>query len=201
MTGAERKTNFIDSTIAMVAKVGMENLRTKQIAEAVGLSEASMFRYFGSKEEILREAFFVVDKRVSALLSGSRHIDELKTESIIDVAYKIWLDVYHYLLEHRDETLFLIRYRYSAYYTDEVRSQRQAYSGAFDYAYDLLEAQFGTPDATYRGFAINYIFELTLCFAEKIVTGRVKESKDLESRLWGSIKGALGSLILSSKQV
>ena len=76
-------------------------------------------------------------------------------------------------LENKEETIFLIRYRYSSLYTEEVRSKRQAYNGGFDRAYAVFEKHLGSSDRSYRGFLINYIFEMTLCISEKIIAGKI----------------------------
>lgn len=67
-----RKVSFVDATIKTVAQVGLENLRTKQIAAESGMSEATMYTHFGSKEEILNTTFLVLDRRFSDLLTKNK---------------------------------------------------------------------------------------------------------------------------------
>lgn len=195
------KELFFEGTIHAVANVGMENLRTKMVADSAGFSEAAMFRYFSSKDDLLCQTFLEVDRRVSNVFMDLFRKTNLKTESFIDATHRIWKQIYRYLIEHGNETLYLIRFRYSALYTDEIRSMRQAYGGSFEHIYVILEERFGSAINTYREFLVNYIFELTLCFAEKILTGRVKDSEVVENRLWAAITGAIGNLLSGEAQL
>ena len=108
--------------------------------------------------------------------------------------YAIWHKVFRYLIEHKEETIFLIRYRYSSLYTEEVRSKRQAYNGGFDKAYAVFEKHLGSSERSYRGFLINYIFEMTLCFAEKIIAGKLEDNEDTEQEIWLAVSSAVNSL-------
>lgn len=201
MAEISARQTFINAAIKKVAELGLENVRTKQIAQEVGVSEATMYRYYSSKEELLRDAFLETDHRISRLLTASKYFptgSESKQE-IRERAFLIWSKVYHYLLSHPEEALFLIRYRYSAYYTDEVRSLRDAHAGGFDAVYDLLEQLYGEPQFAYRGFLINYIFELTLCFVERANTGRFRATPEMENSVWQAILGAVSGLLKSSR--
>lgn len=193
------RKSFMEGTIRQVAAVGIENLRTKNIAEETNYSEATLFREFKSKEDLLCCAFLEVDKRISDLLTESPYIKTTGEMDFSVIAFSIWRKVFRYLVAHPEETLFLIRFRYSSLYTDEIRSKRQAYNGSFEPVYDVIVRRLGTPTDTYRGFLINYVFELTLSFAEKVVTGRIKDSEEMEVRLWSAISGAITNMISEPK--
>ena len=184
---------FIEGTIQTVAKIGIENTRTKDIADFAEFSEATMYRRFPTKEVLLREAFLCVDQRISSILTKSAYILNPGDTSFELAIYDIWHDVFRYLLKHKTETIFLIRYRYSSLYTEEVRSKRQAYNGGFDRVYTVFEKQFGCLDQSHREFLISYIFEMTLGFAEKIITGKLKDNQDTEQEIWSAISGAMNA--------
>lgn len=184
---------FIESAIKKVADSGLENLRTKQVADHTGFSEATLFRIFKTKESLLDAAFLYVDKRLSDIVAQSEYLslsDEMPFEKAL---YRMWKEVYRHLLDNKEETVFLIRYRYSSLYTKEVRSQRQAYNGSFEKIYDVFDKWFGVSSSTYRGFLINYIFELTLCFADKVIEGMVQDTEETEERIWRAVISAAKS--------
>ena len=185
---------FLTSAVHIAAKVGIENLRTKDVAEQAGFSEATMFRHFESKEALLGTAFLSIDKKVSDLLLQSPLMSKSGAESFDDFIYSVWHTVYRYLINNSEEALFLLRFRYSSLYTDEIRAKRQAYNGAFDKAYAVFEKRFGPSSGMYRGFLINYIFEMTLCFSEKIFTGKLTDDADTEIRIWLVISAAVKAL-------
>lgn len=191
----DTRNELLESAIRLVAKNGMENIRTKEIAEDVGISEGTMYKHFKSKNEILRDAFFLVDTRISSILTQSSFASSVNIENFWDMVHEIWEKIYSYLLSHEEETLFLIRFRYSALYTAELRKKRQAYNGMFDEIYKSLEKIHTLPPDIYRGFLTSYIFEITLCFAEKYVTGRIPEDDSLEDNLWNAVKGAVVGML------
>lgn len=192
---------FIEGTIKTVAAIGIENMRTKHDADYAGFTEATMYRRFSSKEILLREAFLYIDKKISSILTQSSYIRKPDDTPFELAIYAIWHKVFRYLIGHKEETIFLIRYRYSSLYTEEVRSKRQAYNGGFDKAYAVFEKHLGCSDCSYRGFLINYIFEMTLCFAEKIITGKIEDDKDTEERIWLAVSSAVKSWTLQQEAV
>ena len=192
---------FIKGTIKTVAEIGIENMRTKHVADYAGFTEATMYRRFSTKEILLRDAFLSVDKKISAVLTQSAFIRNPEKTPFELGVYAVWHKVYRYLIEHREETIFLIRYRYSSLYTEEVRNMRQAYNGEFDKAYEVFEKRFGKTEHFYRGFLINYIFEMTLGFAEKIITGKIEDDKDTEERIWLAVSSAVKSWTLQQEAV
>ena len=175
---------FIKGAVHTVADVGIENTRTKDIAGRTGFTEATMYRIFPTKELLLREAFLYIDKQVSDILSQSDYVLHPDNTPVELAVYAIWRKVYRYLLDHKEETVFLIRYRYSSLYTDEVRGMREAYNGGLDNACDVFEQNLGELKGTSWQMLIANAFEVTLCYAEKIITGRLEDTKETEKSIW-----------------
>lgn len=185
---------FIEGTIKTVAEIGIENMRTKHVADYAGFTEATMYRLFPTKTILLRDAFLSVDKKISDILTQSSFIRNPEKTPFELGVYAVWRKVYRYLIEHSEETLFLIRYRYSSLYTEEVRNMRQANNGGFDRAYAVFEKHYGENAHSYRGFLINYIFEMTLAFAEKVITGKIEDSEAAEESVWLAVSSAVDQL-------
>ena len=190
---------FIEGAIKTVAEIGIENLRTKHIADYADFTEATMYRRFPSKEAILREAFLYVDKRISNILTQSAFIRKPEDKPFESAAYAVWHKIYRYLIEHEEETVFLIRYRYSSYYTDEVRAMRQAYNGSFDRVYAVFDKYFGCTDHSRREYLFNYIFEMTLCFTEKVVTGKMEDNRESEQGVWTAVSSVAKTWALQQR--
>lgn len=52
MTGEDRKNQIVDTAIRIFSEKGFSATKTKEIADAVGISEAAIFKYFSNKEEL-----------------------------------------------------------------------------------------------------------------------------------------------------
>ena len=185
---------FIEGAVQTVARIGIENMRTKHVADYAGFSEATMFRRFPTKEILLRDTFLYIDRYISDILMQSAFIRNPDSIPLELGFYAAWHRIYRYLVDHGEETIFLIRYRYSSLYTDEVRGMRQAYNGGLDRIYEAFEKNYGVKNNTYRSFLPAYIFEMTLGCAEKIITGKIEDTQEAEDLAWLAVSGAVESL-------
>ncbi|MBX3297953.1 MAG: TetR/AcrR family transcriptional regulator [Acidobacteria bacterium] len=62
MSGDERREQILRAAVALFSQKGFKGTTTKEIASAVGISEAMVFRHFASKEELYRA---LLDAKVS----------------------------------------------------------------------------------------------------------------------------------------
>lgn len=177
------KERLMHAAVVTVAERGIENAGTAFIAKAAGCSEAMIYKLFTDKTDLLNEVFLSIDRAIS-LEALSLWNSRPQNETLIDTTHRAFQMIYRRLLTKSDETLFLLRFRYSSLYTSSIRSKRYAYNGAFDAVHSAVESYYSGHEFGYSGFVLNYLFELTLTFAEKVLTGRFTDSKELENRLW-----------------
>ncbi len=64
MTAAERKQQIVEVTMDLVAKNGVQSTTTSRIAAAAGISEATLYRHFASRTDMLLAAMDLVYERV-----------------------------------------------------------------------------------------------------------------------------------------
>jgi len=64
MTAPERRQQIVEVTMGLVARHGVQATTTSQIAAAAGVSEATLYRHFASRTEILLAAMDLVYERV-----------------------------------------------------------------------------------------------------------------------------------------
>lgn len=192
---ANTRERLIASAVKTVAERGTEGVTTAVLARRAGCSEAMIYKCFEDKEDLIREAFRVLDERVSRIALENFSAIRADGSNFMEVVYSAWHKVYRYLLATPEEALFLIRYRYCSLYTDAVRSERLAYNGTFDKVHEMVESKFGASRATYRGFYINYALEITLSFAERVITGRLKDTQALESVVWKLVSDSIGTFL------
>jgi TetR/AcrR family transcriptional regulator, fatty acid metabolism regulator protein len=70
--GAERRAQIVEETLRLVAEHGLVGASMSRIAEAVGISNAALYRHFDSREEILIAAHDVLMDRIFAWLNSSK---------------------------------------------------------------------------------------------------------------------------------
>jgi AcrR family transcriptional regulator len=75
--GPERRAQIVQETLRLVAEHGLAGASMSRIAEAVGISNAALYRHFDSREDILIAAHDVLMDRIFAWLNSSRSASAL----------------------------------------------------------------------------------------------------------------------------
>jgi AcrR family transcriptional regulator len=72
LPGTERKAQIVEATLRLVAEHGLAGASMSRIADAVGISNAALYRHFDSREGILIAAHDVLIDRVFVWLNSSK---------------------------------------------------------------------------------------------------------------------------------
>ncbi len=75
LPGGKRKAQIVEATLRMVAEYGLMGASMSRIADEVGISNAALYRHFGSREDILIAAHDALIERVFAWLNSSNAPD------------------------------------------------------------------------------------------------------------------------------
>ena len=71
MTAAERKQQIVEVTMDLVAKNGVQSTTTSRIAAVAGISEATLYRHFASRKDMLLAAMDLVYERVFKVIHSA----------------------------------------------------------------------------------------------------------------------------------
>ncbi len=71
MTAAERKQQIVQVTMDLVAKNGIQATTTSRIAAEAGISEATLYRHFASRTDMLLAAMDLVYERVFKVIQSA----------------------------------------------------------------------------------------------------------------------------------
>ena len=69
MPAEERRRHILEATREVFARLGLKGARTRELAQAAGINQATLFEHFKSKEELFIAA---VVEPLEALMEGSR---------------------------------------------------------------------------------------------------------------------------------
>ena len=108
------KQAFIEGTVRVVARDGLDKTTTKAIATEAGLSEAYIYRCFESKEALLCAAFHMEDVAFAYFLKQNLVGMHIQNTPWKDRAFQLWSASWRFILGRRDDCLFYLRYYYSA---------------------------------------------------------------------------------------
>ena len=103
------KQAFIEGTIRVVARDGLDKTTTKAIATEAGLSEAYIYRCFESKEALLCAAFHMEDVAFAYFLKQNLVGMHIQNTPWKDRAFQLWSASWRFILGRRDDCLFYLR--------------------------------------------------------------------------------------------
>ncbi len=77
-TSEKRKKEIVEAALDLVGEKGIESLRTSQLADRVGFSEAALYKHFSNKKEVIRTTIQTAGKELIESLTKS--IEEAETD-------------------------------------------------------------------------------------------------------------------------
>ncbi len=77
-TTKERKKEIVKAALDLIGEKGIGSLRTSQIADRVGFSEAALYKHFPNKKEVVRATIQTAGKNLIESLTSS--IEEVETD-------------------------------------------------------------------------------------------------------------------------
>jgi AcrR family transcriptional regulator len=80
LTGEERRRVIVEAALALFSQKGFRGTTTKEIAEAAGCSEATIFKHFTTKDE-LYSAILEAKSRIEEALAKAAHAATRKDDS------------------------------------------------------------------------------------------------------------------------
>lgn len=175
------------ATIAYVAAYGLENVTTKKVATAMGISEGTIFNNFPNKKVLLVECLYHIDNQIDAVFRNLPSFSPNLSKGIRN----FWYVYFDYMVTHSDYAKFYRQFRQSSYYDETVVAGQDK---SFSFFAKLI-----SKNACYFGFNPHFywtfIIETTLNFAIRVADGTLPGTpKDIE-RIYGLISyGFIGNL-------
>lgn len=182
-------------TIELGAEVGLESFTIKKLATHIGMAPGSIYSHFESKDELLEEAFYRVDRHIAALYEGFG-LEVSGENTKIDDTIRFLLERYlDFLIAHPDETLFYFRFRTSPRYTEQVQDHQFEYFQGFLGIVNMADAQLGFLARIPWDVLWVYVLDTTLSFASRVITGGIDNSEANRSAMIDLIVCGLDTMI------
>lgn len=99
---------FIEGTVRVVARDGLDKTTTKAIATEAGLSEAYIYRCFESKEALLCAAFHMEDVAFAYFLKQNLVGMHIQNAPWKDRAFQLWSASWRFILGRKEGRLPLL---------------------------------------------------------------------------------------------
>lgn len=165
------KQAFIEGTVRVVARDGLDKTTMKAIATEAGLSEAYIYRCFESKEALLCAAFHMEVVAFAYFLKQNLVGIHIQNTPWKDRAFQLWSASWRFILGRRDDCLFYLRYYYSA------NCRTYAYEEHLQCFQELFAAveQTFKPEANVN-MLLHQVFDTMLSFAARVLGGEMPDN-------------------------
>ncbi len=110
----DTRTRILRSAVKAVRQYGLEGVRIQNISDLAGLTPGALYRYFKSKDELMKACFFYVDRQVAALYDHYEPDPALLASDPVAAVKTLWLPYFRFLTARPDEAVFYYRFRDSA---------------------------------------------------------------------------------------
>ena len=105
--------------IKLVNSIGFANISMSKIARETGISPATLYIYYESKDDMLRKVYMDIKRQMSRECIRNINIDD----DIKSVVYQLCRNLLAYMETHADEFLFLEQSANSPIATDDMIQQ------------------------------------------------------------------------------
>lgn len=193
-----RREDFLDITMQLVAEKGFGGFSMKQVTKKMGVSEALIYKYFETKENLLYACFESMHMRVAALFKGYA-LPSLGSPAALYAAVRgIWMTYFDFLVKNTYKTVYYFDYRDSPYiksileHDDEARSTYFKDFGALMHQINFLSH---FTDRMSEAHLWTYVLDTTGIFAKRVIRGELPKTEESYEATWTLISGGILSVL------
>lgn len=198
MESNERRMELLDAAMQIVAECGLNGFSMKKVTQRVGVSEALIYRYFPSKDNLLFSCFESVNKHIAALFDKLSPFALDTPQAVEASARSLWLLYFEFLVKARHRTIFYFDYRDSAYIKQIKATQDEmghTYFRSFVGLMDIFNGMFDVYAQVDADYVWTYILDTTGIFAKRVIRGELPDTKESHVSIWKLIFGGIAGLL------
>ena len=195
MTKEERQKKTIEAVKKIVAEKGMDGFSIRQAAELTGINEALIYRDFYTKDQLLDICYKEVQDEVAQIYGTIGPLTLNTEEQTISAMKHMWMASFQYLLDHRDNTLFLRNYRESSYRQKLLEASEKREPKYFFDARDKFAMVLPSDIDMHCTWV--YVIDFSIEFAMRILTGELPLDQKSVSHIWQLMFNGLCANILA----
>ena len=190
------RNRLIENTIKVIATEGLDKTTTKSIVLGTDLNEAYIYRFFSSKEELLKATVAFLDAEL--LQKSMQHIEVMYNQSLeYEMICRFFFSsMWNFFLNKREKCLSYIRYYYSPYYNRYSADEHKE-------RFLPLVAKFSDAFKTESNvwMILNHILNVMLDFAVKVFDGAVSNSEDTAEHVFRLVYFSIMQYFKTSKEI
>jgi AcrR family transcriptional regulator len=179
--GVEVRKTLMNSAIRVVSVQGIQNATTKALSIDSKLSEVYIYRHFKSKDDLLEQTFYALDKELMLVMKNSlKHLD--MTQSVRSGFRNLFHDFWKFALGDRDKCSFFVQYYYSSNYLSHSDAERKA---IYQPLLDAVSPAFveGADPWT----ELNHMYDVAFAKLWRVIRGVLPDTIETEENVYSEI--------------
>lgn len=182
--GIEVRQALMKSAIRVVSVQGIQNATTKALSVDAELSEVYIYRYFKSKDDLLKQTFDALDKELMYLMKKSLStIDRTENENVKLGFKAVFHDFWRFTLGDRDKCSFFIQYYYSSYYSTHSEEERKA---IYQPLLDMIAPAFA--EGSDPWIELNHMYDVVFPKLLRVIRGTIPDSAETEASVYREVE-------------
>ena len=192
MKREEAERIIMDTTMKLIAKNGLASFSMRQITDECGINESLMYRYFETRENLLKKCYEELYHKIIAVHKDV-DIEKLKNGEVVEAFHKMYIEMINLLISEDYRTLFY--YEYCEYLN--VKADKDIFEKNTvlkDLMYELKESVSTTITDKEGRILIYYIADVTSCFAKRIIRKNLPNNDETKEYIWRILKAGIKNL-------
>lgn len=180
----EVRQALMNSAIRVVSVQGIQNATTKALSVDSGLSEVYIYRYFKSKDDLLKQTFNALDKELMHLMKKSLSTIDISENENVKLGFKVvFHDFWRFTLGDRDKCSFFIQYYYSSYYSSHSEEERKA---IYQPLLDMIAQAFAEGSDPWT--ELNHMYDVAFPKLLRVIRGTIPDSAETEANVYREVE-------------
>ena len=179
----KRKDILLDTTMRVVADVGLPAFAMKQVTQAAKTSDNLIYCHYGTRENLLLQCYLHVDGLIYEMFEKENFQETKSPEKFCENMHKLWLRYFRFMVKNDYKTLYYYEYRESKSFA----AMQDKIEKRIPNCVETLTKDFGVHS---EGSEISseyfwmYMLDLSGVFAKKVIRGELKKNKDTNEMIW-----------------
>jgi len=182
-----------DTTMKLIAKNGLASFSMRQITDECGINESLMYRYFETKENLLKQCYEVLYQKIIAVHKDV-DVDKLRRGEVIEAFHKMYIEMIDLLISEDYRTLFY--YEYCEYL--KIKTEHDVFEKNTvlkDIMNELKVVVPSTITDEEGRILIYFLIDMTSCFAKRIIRKNLPNNNQMKDYLWRVLKAGMINLL------
>ena len=182
-----------DTTMKLIAKNGLASFSMRQITDECGINESLMYRYFETRENLLKKCYEELYHKIIAV-HKEVDIEKLQNGEIIEAFYKMYIEMIDLLISEEYRTLFY--YEYCEYLN--IKTEHDVFEKNTvlkDIMNELKVVVPSTITDEEGRILIYYLIDMTSCFAKRIIRKNLPNNDETKEYIWRILQAGITNLM------